>query len=137
MSDLNLNSLGPVDIRDCYMVDKAYWNKIVDTLITKEKANWVAHVLSTNIEVLDEIIDAVGKEKLIKNCLVSYSIDFSVQTDMDAFLMKFSIHELVAGYKTLEKKPIEIAGALMWILEDLDPEFTWAYTKRHHEKFRN
>jgi len=93
-----------------------------------ELANWAAHVLSSNLELFDEIVAAVGKRKLIKNCLMSYAIDFSAQPYMDEFLSKFAIADLIAGYKTLEKKPIEIAGALMWILEDIDPEFKWAET---------
>lgn len=109
------------------MVDSTYWNNIVDNLTDEKQANWAAHVLSSNIEIIDEILSFVNKETLIKNCLFCYSVDFSAQPYLDEILSHFSLKELVSAYKKLEKKPIQTAGALMWLLEDIDPEFKWVY----------
>lgn len=108
------------------MIDKAYWEDVVSRLITKEKANWAAHVISTNLETLKEISLTIGRDKLIANCLLCYSVDFSAQPYLDEILSSFSIKELIDVYKKLDKKPIETAGGLMWLLEDKDPEFKWA-----------
>jgi len=109
------------------MADKAYWEDVVSKLISKQKANWAAHVIATNIEILEEILHAVGREKLISNCLLCYSFDFSAQPYLDEILSGFSIKELVNVYKKLNKKPLQTAGALMWLLEDIDPEFNWSH----------
>jgi hypothetical protein len=108
------------------MLDKVYWEGIVDNLISPEKANWAAHVIATNREILDEILLAIGREKIIANCLLCYSVDFTAQPYLDEILSSFSIKELINVYKKLEKKPLQTAGALMWLLEDVDPEFNWA-----------
>ncbi len=108
------------------MVNKTYWVDIVNKLIEKDKAIWAAHVLSTNIEILDEILSMVNKELFIKNCLRCYNIASAAQSDLNEVLSNFSIQELINAYKQLDKKPIQIAGALMWLLEDIDPEFKWA-----------
>lgn len=107
------------------MVDKTYWESVVIKLANKEKANWAAHALSTNLENLEEILRAVGKEKLIASCLLCYSIDFTAQPYLDEILSSFTIKELVGVYKNLDERPIQTAGALMWLLEDMDPEFKW------------
>lgn len=108
------------------MVDNNYWEKIVAQLNGKKKANWAAHVLASNVEVLDEILVIVDKETIIRNCLFCYSVDFSAQPYLDEILTQFSISELLSAYKKLEKKPIGTAGALMWLLEDIDSKFKWA-----------
>ena len=108
------------------MIDKDYWNSAINKLTNAEKANWAAHVIASNSEVLDEVVLAVGKDKLISNCLLCYNVDFSAQPYLDEILTHFSIKDLISAYKKLEVKPIKTAGALMWILEDLDPEFNWA-----------
>jgi len=48
-------------------------------VVDKNTANWAAHVLWTNIKVIDEILSVINKETLIKNCLTCYSVDFSSQ----------------------------------------------------------
>ncbi|MBV9575989.1 MAG: hypothetical protein JO149_05150 [Gammaproteobacteria bacterium] len=108
------------------MIDKTYWEEAVLKLTTNEKANWAAHVLATNREILDEILLAVGREKVIANCLLCYSVDFTAQPYLDEILSGFSIKELISIYKKLDKKPLQTAGALMWLLEDIDPQFNWA-----------
>ncbi len=108
------------------MKNAVYWNDIVNKLTDKNNANWAAHVLASNIEVFNAILPFINKEILIKNCLLCYSISLSAQTDLDAVFSQFSIKELVDAYKKLDKKPIETAGAFMWLLEDLDPQFKWA-----------
>jgi hypothetical protein len=108
------------------MANQAYWKNVVNKLIEKSESARAAHILSSNSELLDEIVSMVGKDILIKNCLLCYSIALSAQPDLDEVLSRFSIRELVEVYKKLHKKPIETAGALMWLLEDIDPEFKWA-----------
>jgi len=110
------------------MIDKTYWEDVVLKLTTKEKANWAAHVVVTNREILDDILYSVGREKLIANCLLCYSVDFSAQPYLDEILSSFSIKELIHVYKKLDKKPLQTAGALMWLLEDIDPEFNWSHS---------
>ena len=56
------------------MIDKAYWKDVVLQLTNKEKANWAAHVIATNREILQEILRAIGREKVIANCLLCYSV---------------------------------------------------------------
>jgi hypothetical protein len=107
------------------MLDNTYWKNIIASLGDKDKANWAAHVLSTNIDQINELVQVVDKETFIKNCLICYSIDFSAQPYLDQLLTNFSIEELIQAYKKLEKKPIQTAGALMWLLEDIDPDFKW------------
>lgn len=107
------------------MVNPTYWKKVINKLTEKNESTWAAHVLSSNTEVLDEIVSIVGKDMLIKNCLLSYSIDLTAQPNLDEVLSHFSIPELIEVYKKLDKKPIETAGALMWLLENIDPEFKW------------
>ena len=107
------------------MIDKTYWEDVVAKLTSKEKANWAAHTLATNIEILEEILNSIGREKIIANCLSCYSIDLSAQPYLDEILSDFTIKELISVYKTLDKKPLQTAGALMWLLEDIDPEFAW------------
>jgi|GEM_PF-2965796 len=102
-----------------------YWQQIVDKLTDKHEANWAAHVLASNVELIKEISSIIGKENFIKNCLLCYSVDFSAQPDLDEVLCHFSLHELVSAYRKLDIKPIETAGALMWLLEELDPTFKW------------
>lgn len=108
------------------MVDITYWQGVINKLIDESEANWAAHVLSSNIDEIKEISNATGKEAFIKNCLICYDIDFSAQPYLDEVLSQFSPQELISVYKKLDKKPIQTAGALMWILEDIDPEFKWA-----------
>jgi hypothetical protein len=108
------------------MGDTTYWESIINDLTNETKASWAAHVLASNIEVIDEILFSIGKEIFIKKCLLCYSIDFSAQPYLDEVLTYFSVQELVSAYKKLEKKPIQTAGALMWLLEDIDPLFKWA-----------
>lgn len=108
------------------MVNRVYWKSIVNKLTEENESAWAAHILSSNSELLDEIILMVGKDTLIKNCLLCYSLSLSAQPDLDEVLSHFSMRELVEVYKKLDKKPIETAGALMWLLEDIDPEFKWA-----------
>jgi hypothetical protein len=105
------------------MLDKSYWKDVISGLAIKEKASWAAHVLAANCEILDEILLALGKEKVISNCLYCYSVDFTAQPYLDEVLSNFSVKELVSVYKKLDKKPLETAGALMWLLEDIDPSF--------------
>src|SRR5687767_2724534 len=105
------------------MVDNEYWNKIITNLTDKAKANWAAHAIASNIEILEEILSRVDKQKFIKNCLICYSVDFSAQPYLDEILNHFSVKELIYSYKDLDNKPIQTAGALMWLLEDKDPEF--------------
>lgn len=107
------------------MVNNQYWKNIINSLTDGNKANWAAHVLYSNIETIDEILSFVSKEILIKNCLFCYSVDFSAQPYLDEVLSHFSLKELINAYKKLDKKPIQTAGALMWLLEDKDPEFKW------------
>lgn len=116
------------------MLDKSYWQDIVNRLVDKDRSLWAAHVFAENSERLDEILSVVDKEKLIKNCLLSYDIDFSTQPYLNEILKQFTIYDLIDAYKKLEKKSIQTAGALMWLLEDLDPKFTWAIKKMkdHH-----
>ncbi len=106
-------------------MNKGYWENIVNQLLNKDKANWAAHVLSTNIEIFSEIIEEVDQQKIIKNCLRCYEVDFSAQPYLDEVLLQFSVVSLINVYKQLEQKPIEVAGALMWLLEDIDPNFEW------------
>ena len=108
------------------MIDKTYWEDVVLQLTIQEKANWAAHVVAANREILEEILHAVGREKVITNCLLCYSVDFTAQPYLDEILSGFSIKELIEVYKKLDKKPLQTAGALMWLLEDIDPEFNWA-----------
>ena len=108
------------------MIDKAYWKDVVLQLTNKEKANWAAHVIATNREILQEILRAIGREKVIANCLLCYSVDFTAQPYLDEILSGFSIKELINVYKKLDNKPLQTAGALMWLLEDIDPEFNWS-----------
>lgn len=108
------------------MANKTYWIDIVNKLIEEDNAIWAAHVLSSNIEIFDEILSMVNKGLLIKNCLLCYSVALAAQADLDDVLSQFSIQELVNAYKQLDKKPIQTAGGLMWLLEDIDPEFKWA-----------
>lgn len=108
------------------MIDKIYWKNVINKLTDENTANWAAHVLSANIEIIDEILSVMDKENLIKNCLSCYSVDFSSQPYLDEILSHFSMQELIYAYKKLETKPIQTAGALMWLLEDKDPEFKWA-----------
>lgn len=107
------------------MLDKAYWETVVNNLISPEKANWAAHVIASNLEILDEILVTIGRDKIVANCLLCYSVDFTAQPYLDEILSNFSIKELVNAYKKLNKKPLETAGTLMWLLEDIDPEFKW------------
>lgn len=107
------------------MIDKTYWENVVNDLISPEKANWAAHVVASNHEILDEILSIIGQEKIIANCLLCYSVDFSAQPYLDVILSNFSIRDLINVYKKLESKPLQTAGALMWLLEDIDPEFNW------------
>ena|GEM_PF-3106087 len=86
-------------------------------------------MLASNLECIEEIASIIGKENFIKNCLLCYSVDFSAQPDLDEALCHFSLHELVSAYKKLDLKPIETAGALMWLLEELDPTFSLADIK--------
>jgi hypothetical protein len=109
-----------------FMLDRTYWKSIVNDLISPEKANWAAHVIASNYEILDEILLSIGRDKIIANCLLCYSVDFTAQPYLDEILSRFSIKELINTYKMLEKKPLQTAGALMWFLEDIDPEFNWA-----------
>ena len=106
-------------------MQKKYWKEVVNKLLKKDEASWAAHVLSTNVELLDDILEVINKEILIKNCLCCYAIDFSAQPYLDEILMEFPVSDLIRVYKALEEKPLEIAGALMWLLEDIDPEFKW------------
>lgn len=108
------------------MIDKTYWLDVVSKLKEESKAVWAAQVLSSNIEILDELLPIIGRKSLIKNCLLCYSITLSAQPYLDEVLSNFSIKELIHVYKNLEKKPIQTAGATMWLLEDIDPEFKWA-----------
>jgi len=107
------------------MLDKIYWEVVVNNLINPEKANWAAHVIASNCEILDEIFLVIGQDKIIAKCLLCYSVDFSAQPYLDEILSKFSIKELINVYKKLDKKPLQTAGALMWLFEDIDPEFNW------------
>lgn len=104
-----------------------YWEKIIEKLVDKNEAGWAAHVLSSNIEILDEILLTIDKELLIKNCLLCYSINLSAQPDLDEILSKFTIKELIDAYKRLKERPLETAGALTWLLEDIDPQFKWSH----------
>jgi len=108
------------------MVNTLYWKEIVNDLIDKENACLAAHVLSSNIDCLEDILRIVDKDILIKNCLLSYSVAISAQPDLDEVLTQFSLPELVNVYKKLDTKPMQTAAALMWLLEDIDPEFKWA-----------
>lgn len=110
------------------MINKTYWEDVVSKLIIKEEANWAAHVIATNHKILEEILRAVGREKIIENCLLCYSVDFTAQPSLDEILSSFSIKELINAYKNLNKKPLQTAGALMWLLEDIDPEFKWTHS---------
>lgn len=111
------------------MFDKIYWEDIVKKLTEKENANWAAHVLSSNIEDLDEIAGLVGRKKFITGCLLCYNVDFTAQPYLDEILGNFTIKELVNVYKKLDEKPLYTAGALMWLLEDIDPEFKWVQSQ--------
>lgn len=108
------------------MLDKNYWEDVIRKLADKEKANWAAHTISANLENLEEILQVAGREKVIAACLSCYSIDFTAQPYLDEILTNFTIKDLVSVYKKLDKRPIQTAGALMWLLEDIDPEFKWA-----------
>jgi hypothetical protein len=108
------------------MVDKTYWESVINDLLNPEKANEAAHVVASNIEILDKLLLIVDRDKIIANCLLCYSVDFTAQPYLDEILSAFSIKELINSYKKLEKKPLQTAGALMWHLEDIDPEFNWA-----------
>jgi hypothetical protein len=111
------------------MIDKVYWQNVVNKLNNENEANWAAHVLASNIEIIDDILSIIGKETFIKSCLLCYSVDFSTQPYLDEILSQFSWQELIEAYKELDKKPIKTAGALMWLLEDIDPGFKWAIFK--------
>lgn len=108
------------------MLDKTYWEDVVNNLINSEKANWAAHVMASNREILEEISLTIGRDKIIANCLLCYSVDFTAQPYLDVVLTTFSLKELINTYKKLETKPLQTAGALMWLLEDIDPGFDWA-----------
>jgi hypothetical protein len=107
------------------MLDKVYWETVVNNLTSPEKANWAAHALASNLEILDEILISISRDKIITNSLLCYSVDFTAQPYLDEILSSFSIKELIKAYKKLDKKPLQTAGALMWLLEDFDPEFKW------------
>lgn len=107
------------------MMNNTYWKDLVSQLTNREEANWAAHVIASNYEVLEEILLISGREKVIQNCLLCYSVDFTAQPYLDKILSSFTIKELVKAYRRLDKKPLKTAGALMWLLEDIDPEFDW------------
>lgn len=100
-----------------------YWKKNLVNLIQEDKASMAAHVLASNLEKIDFITSCVGKEKLIQNCLLCYDIDFSAQPYIDSILSNFTSNELIQAYKQLSTKPLKTAGALMWLLEDINPNF--------------
>jgi hypothetical protein len=108
------------------MLDKNYWEDVVKKLTDAERANWAAHAISTNLENLKEILRVAGRENVIAACLTCYSIYFTAQPYLDEILDNFTVKELIGVYKKLGERPIQTAGALMWLLEDIDPEFKWA-----------
>lgn len=102
-----------------------YWRNVVHKLTEKKEAAWATHALVSNLDIIDEIIKIVGKKLFLKNCLLCYDIDFLAQPDLDQILSSFSLKELIDAYKSLDKKSIQVAGAVMWLLEEKDPKFNW------------
>ena len=83
------------------MIAKIYWLDIVSKLKEESKAVCAAQVLSSNIEIFDELLPIIGKESLIKNCLLCYSITLSAQPYLDEVHSNFSIKELGTNLEIL------------------------------------
>jgi hypothetical protein len=77
---------------------------------------------------VDEIIEAVGQERLIQHVFQAYSRNFDVYPMLNSILRHFAVVDLITAYRELspESKNIYAAWAIMIIIDHIDPQFTWA-----------
>jgi hypothetical protein len=82
-------------------MDCDYWKGIVSKLKILSECNWAAHVLTSDIENLEEAIKCLPAEEIIENTIYAYE-DWNAQPYCDEILFQFEKQKIIEVFDRIE-----------------------------------